>query len=92
LRADLLLLEPYALQVVAVAEELTHVLLNVVDENLAAWIVAFLCSDLAAYRDGEYVKPEGYSMSWPPGKKDWDEVYSNKEFDFESDKPKLHGW
>jgi len=47
LRADLLLLEPYASQVIAVAEELTHVLLNVADENLAAWIVTFLCSDLA---------------------------------------------
>ena len=91
LLADLLLLKRYEKQVLAVAEELTHVLLNVRDENLAAWIVAFLCSDLAAYRDGEYVSPEGFSLPWPPGKKDWEEVYSNKEFDFESDKPKLRG-
>ncbi len=28
-------------------------------------------------------------MSWPPGKKDWDEIYS--KFDLESHKPKPHG-
>jgi len=76
------------LQVVAVVEELTHSLLNVADENVAAWIVAFLCSDLAAYWDGDYVKPKGFSLTWPPGKKDWTEVYHSKEFDLESCKRK----
>jgi hypothetical protein len=83
LRARVLLSAPSDFQVIAVLEELTHALLNVQDESLAAWIVSFLYSDQVAYQNGSYVPAASFQPHWPPVRKDWNECYLSKDFDEE---------
>ncbi len=83
LRTSQLFVADYDFQVYAVLEELTHALLNLADESLAAWIVTFLYSDRVAYRDGFYVPAASFQPHWPPKRKDWAAHYAVKDFDFD---------
>jgi len=81
LRASQLFQVEFDFQVIAVLEELTHSLLNVKDESLASWIVAYLYSDRVAYVDGKYASASAYHAHWPPKAKDWEALYLGKDLD-----------
>ena len=83
LRTSQLFVADYDFQVYAVLEELTHALLNLADESLAAWIVTFLYSDRVAYRDGFYVPAASFQPHWPPKRKDWASP-PRRHFDYRS--------